>query len=86
LLLALLVGGWGGGGGMQKHADSEVADLIKGMPEWVDKDVLQKEFDALKSKAPKLSFSSPFYPAPAAEAAAKAANMKLLHTAYAKAL
>lgn len=67
-----------------KHADAEVLEMISGMPDWVDTAKLEAEYGALKSKAAAPKFPSPFYPAPAAAATVTAANMKILHTAYAK--
>ena len=69
----------------QKHADAAVLDLIKGMPAWVDAAKVESEYTKAKAKAPAPSFPSPYYPAAAAEATVTAANMKLLHAAYAKA-
>ena len=60
--------------------------MISGMPEWVDTAKLEAEYTALKAKAPAPKFPSAFYPAPAAAATVTAANMKLLHSAYAKAV
>ena len=69
----------------QKHADAAVLDMIKSMPAWVDAAKLEAEYTAAKAKAPAPKFPSPYYPAAAAEATVTAANMKLLHAAYAKA-
>jgi hypothetical protein len=69
----------------QKHADAAVEALIAGMPAWVDAAKVEAEYAKAKAKAPAPSFPSPYYPAAAAEATVTAANMKLLHAAYAKA-
>lgn len=69
----------------QKHADAAVLDLIAGMPSWVDAAKVEANYLKAKGAAPAPSFPSPYYPAAAAEATVTAANMKLLHAAYAKA-
>lgn len=69
----------------QKHADAAVEGLIAGMPSWVDAAKVEAEYLKAKAKAPTPTFPSPYYPAAAAEATVTAANMKLLHAAYAKA-
>lgn len=68
-----------------KHADEEVFGLIAAMPSWVDAAKVEAAYTAAKSKAKAPAFPSAYYPAAAAEATVTAANMKLLHAAYAKA-
>ena len=69
-----------------KHADESVFGLIAAMPPWVDSAKVESAYTAAKAKAPAAKFPSAYYPAAAAEATVTAANMKLLHAAYAKAI
>ena len=68
-----------------KHADEAVAEMIKGMPAWVDSAKVEAAYAKAKAAAPAPKFPSAYYPAAAAEATVTAANMKLLHAAFAKA-
>ena len=68
-----------------KHADEAVTEMIKGMPAWVDSAKVEAAYAKAKAAAPAPKFPSPYYPAAAAEVTVTAANMKLLHAAFAKA-
>ena len=69
--------------GAVKAADAKTAEMLEGMPAWVDSPALEAEYNKLKAAAPATSSSSAYYPAAALEVEALAANQALLHKAYA---